>query len=49
MARTEEELEEQELMAMEEMEREEAGRVASMPRDEPPAIDEEDEWEGLYT
>ena len=43
-----EEDEREERMALEEMEREEAGRAASLRRDEPPALDEEDEWEGLY-
>lgn len=39
-----------ELAAMEEMEREEAarGRAASNSGSEPPVLQEEDEWEGLY-
>ena len=39
-----------EMAAMEEMEREEAarGRAVSTDGSEPPVLQEEDEWEGLY-
>lgn len=37
-----------EMMALEEMKREEAARRPPLEEDGPPEVEEEDEWEGLY-